>query len=1116
MKYLAEICKESAEYGVIEENVRQGAVPINVSGLTESGKAHLAASLCQNLDLPGLYVTDSEYSAKKTAEDIAFFYGENALYYPAKEIEYYEVDAKSNEYINARLAVLEKLVNSTQNTLTVMSTDALLQFTIDYDAYVSGMMTIAVGQTLEVEQLAARLTDMGFVREDMVEGCGQFSIRGGILDLFPPSAENPYRIEFFGDEVDSIREFDPISQSSVEQADSVTISAADETFQASSGYPSVLQYINRRAVVFLDEPHRIAERAEGLAWDVSETVKALLEKEVITEAKEQYIHSYEETLAALLAHPVVGLYSLPHSCREYRPKANANLTMGAIQSYAGKTDFFYHDLSEWAEKDYRIFVLAGNRAKLTDLYEGLTKQELSAAYWDDSAKKAQPGTVYLAEGALRKGFYYPLLKLAVVSDEEVFGRQTKKRLRKKKPDSASKIRSFTDLNIGDYVVHQTHGIGEYVGLDTLEVEGCRKDYLKIKYNGDDYLYVPTDQLELLQKYIGKEGHVRLNKMGGAEFARQKAKVKESTKELAEELLRLYRARSQAKGFAFGADTLWQKEFEAKFPYEETEDQLRSIEEVKADMESERPMDRLLCGDVGYGKTEVALRAAFKAVQDSKQVAYLAPTTVLCMQHYNTFVQRMKDYPVKIEMLSRFRTAAEQKKTIKRLESGETDIVIGTHRLLGKDVAFHDLGLLVVDEEQRFGVKHKERLKEMKHNVDVLTLSATPIPRTLHMSMVNIRDMSVLTQPPDDRYPVQTFVMEHNPAILNDAIKKELSRGGQVYYLHNRVGSIQSAARRIAEAIPDARVRFAHGQMGEDELEEIMMDMLEGEIDVLVCTTIIETGLDIPNVNTIIIEDADRMGLSQLYQLKGRVGRSNRRAFAYLTYRPMKNLNETAVKRLQAIREFTEFGSGFKIAMRDLEIRGAGNILGERQHGHMDSVGYDMYCKLLAESVDELAGKPPEEVWSPVVDIAVEAYIPPKYIKNHSMRLDMYKRIASVEDEKDYMDVLDEMIDRFGEPPSCVGALVDVALVKSYAKQTMISEVNYREGKITLFLKGAVHFEPISMLISSYRGKILFSAGNKPYMTLKLSKEEQKEPMTAVKTLLAEYLSAVKSTQQQTE
>ena len=1105
MRILSELLSESAEYSVLCEHVNQGEVPVNVSGLTESGKAHLAASLCKNLKKCGLYIADSEYMAKRVAKDISFFYGENTLLYPAKGIEYYSVDAKSNEYINERLSVLEKLVNAKEETLTVMSVDALLEFTVDYDAYIQSIMTVAVGQEYKLSDLAKKLTQMGFVREEIVEGPCQFSIRGGILDIFTPQADNPFRIEFFGDEVDSIREFDPISQISISQADSVTISAADENYGISSEYPSVLEYIAKNTIVFLDEPHKVSERAEGLEWEIEETVKSLIEKEVITEAKEKYIHSFSDTLERLLKYSLVGLYTLPHSCKEYRPKASVNITMGAVNSFSGKREVFYSDLNEWIGKDYRIVVLAGNNAKLSDLKESLEKQDFVTAIKDDSTEKLEPGTVYLAEGTLQKGFYYPLIRLVLVSDEEIFGRHIKKRVRKAKTDSASKIRNFTDLDIGDYVVHQTHGIGEYVGLDTLQVDGCLRDYLKIKYNGEDYLYVPTDQLELLQKYIGKEGKVRLNKMGGAEFARQKAKVKASTKELAEELLRLYSARQQAEGFQFSQDTAWQGEFESKFPFEETEDQLRSIAEVKEDMESSRPMDRLLCGDVGYGKTEVALRAAFKAVQDSKQVAYLAPTTVLTMQHYNTFCQRMKDYPIKIEMLSRFRTPTEQKKTIARLKSGETDIVIGTHRLLGKDIEFKDLGLLVVDEEQRFGVKHKERLKEIKNNVDVLTLSATPIPRTLHMSMVNIRDMSVLSQPPDERYPVQTFVMEHNKAILIEAIKRELTRGGQVYYLHNRIDSIQATARRISEQIPDARIRFAHGQMDEDELEDIMMDMLEGEIDVLVCTTIIETGLDIPNVNTIIIEDADRMGLSQLYQLKGRVGRSSRRAFAYLTYKPMKTLNEIAVKRLQAIREFTEFGSGFKIAMRDLEIRGAGNILGDQQHGHMDSVGYDMYCKLLAESVNELAGKPIKEEWSPVIDIAVEAYIPPKYIKNHSMRLDMYKKIASVCDKRDAMDVLDEMIDRFGEPPQATAALLDVALIKAYAKEAMFSEIVCREDKVTFYYKENIDFERASALISEYNGRLLLSAGAKPYLTMNLNKTEKQKPLDLIKNMLQLYI-----------
>ena len=1108
MKLFQELIRQSDEYLVAEENMRQGVTPANISGLTESGKAHLAASLCQNLGRSGLVVTDSEYSAKKLYEDLAFFYGvENTLYYPAKEMEYYKVDARSNEFINERLKVLSQLANTKENTLLVMGVDALLQFTIDYEAYVDSFITLALGHTFSTDELAQRLVDMGYTREDMVEGCGQFSIRGGILDVFTPSAENPYRIEFFGDEIDSIRTFDPLSQISIDEADSVTVGAVDEGFQSRAGHPSIMQYIDKNALVFFDEPHRVSERAEGFLWDINETVKALIEKEVIAEPEEQYIHDYYDVLSVLLKHPFAGLYALPHSCKDYRPRANVSVTMGAVNSFAGKREFFYNDLEDWAAKDYRIVVLAGSRMKLEGLYEQLKEHGLDAAYLEEAAEKLEPGRIFLLEGGLRKGFYYPLTKFVIISDEEVFGKAAKKRPRKKKLDSASKIRSFTDLDIGDYVVHQTHGIGQYVGLDTLEVEGCRRDYLKIKYNGEDFLYVPTDQLELLQKYIGKDGHVRLNKMGGAEFARQKAKVKKSTLELAQELIALYSAREKSKGYAFSPDTAWQAEFEGKFPYEETEDQLRSIEEVKTDMERERPMDRLLCGDVGYGKTEVALRAAFKAVMDSKQVAYLAPTTVLTMQHFNTFMRRMKDYPIKIEMLSRFKTAAEQRKILKNLKNGEIDIVIGTHRLLGKDVEFKDLGLLVVDEEQRFGVKHKERLKEMKHNVDVLTLSATPIPRTLHMSMINIRDMSVLTQPPDDRYPVSTFVMEHNLPVLVDAVKKELSRGGQVYYLHNRIQSIASTARRLQEAVPDARIRYAHGQMEEDELEEIMMDMLEGEIDILVCTTIIETGLDIPNVNTIIIEDADRMGLSQLYQLKGRVGRSNRRAFAYLTYKRNKVLNEVAVKRLQAIREFTEFGSGFKIAMRDLEIRGAGNILGAQQHGHMDSVGYDMYCKLLAESVHELQGVPEETPWQPVIDINVEAFIPPKYIKNHTMRLDIYKKIASVVDEQDYSDVLDEIVDRFGEPPQSVIALLDVSFVKALAKRAGVSEVEYKESRMVCRFKDAVNLEAVAGLIGEYRGRLLLSAGNKPYLTLKLSDSEKKKPLETIKKLLQAYQPA---------
>ena len=714
------------------------------------------------------------------------------------------------------------------------------------------------------------------------------------------------------------------------------------------------------------------------------------------------------------------------------------------------------------------------------------------------------GRVLITEKALKRGILYPESGLVLLSDSEIFGRETRKARRKKAP-KGNKLKSFDDLDIGDYVVHSTHGIGQYVGLDTLTVEGHLKDYLKIKYAGDDFLYVPCDQLELLQKYIGKEARVRLSKMGGADFGRQKARVKKSTMELAQGLIQLYAARQASKGYAYTPDTTWQKEFEDRFPYEETDDQLTAIREVKEDMESARPMDRLLCGDVGYGKTEVALRAAFKAVQDSKQVAYLAPTTVLALQHYNTFVSRMKDFPVRVELLSRLISQKEQSAILKRLKNGETDIVIGTHRLLGKDIEFHDLGLLVIDEEQRFGVKHKERIKEMKHNVDVLTLSATPIPRTLHMSMINIKDMSVLSEPPQDRYPVSTYVVEYNPVIIENAIKKELSRGGQVYYLHNRTQSISACARRLAESIPGARVRFAHGQMDPETLEDVMLQMQAGEIDILVCTTIIETGLDIQNVNTMIVEDADRLGLAQLYQLRGRVGRSNRRAFCYLTYRRDKSLREEAVKRLSAIREFTEFGSGFKIAMRDLEIRGAGNLLGAEQHGHMETVGYDMYCRLLEECVNELQGRPAtEEDWEPQLDFEADAYIPATYIRNHRHRLEFYKKIAAVANEEDSRDTADELIDRFGEYPACVGNLLLAAECKALAKQTGIAQITMRDNNILFYFKNSFDPALIAQLIGAYKGKILLSAGQKPYFSYRLTDAEKKTLLVSIKSLLQAY------------
>ena len=1098
MSVFLSAAKDVFAFGEIEKNINKG--PINVIGLTPPAKAHFAGAFCMQLEKNVIYITNSDYKAKKTAEDLSFFLAERVLFYPSKELEFFKADAKSHELLNQRLEVIEKLTLGNQGFLVVMSIDALLQFTVDIKDYRESAIKVCVGGELSCEHFIEKLVKMGYTREDMVEGKGQFSVRGGILDVFTPSAENPYRIELFGDEVDSIRTFDVFSQVSVENVENICIGPADESFQHKNADTCVLEYFAQDSLVFFDEPQAISERADGLKWDIEETIKAFLEKDPDFVFLEKYTHDYFDVLKSLLTHPFIGLWELSTSNKEYRASWECHIPLGEIGAAPVERERFYTELKEWIKNGYTL-VFSVDEARVDSLSGDLEAAGFSVAFSKDTLAK---GKINFARGGLKKGFYYEKEKLAFFGEEEIFGRSPKKRLKRKKLDSASRIRDFHELNIGDYVVHKTHGIGQYLGLDTLEVEGKRHDYLKVKYNGDDLLYVPTDQLDMLQKYVGKDGVVRLNKMGGADFARQKRKVKESTKELAQELVTLYSARQNAKGFSFSPDTEWQKSFEDDFPYEETDDQLRSIFEVKKDMESVRPMDRLLCGDVGYGKTEIALRAAFKAVMDSKQVAYLAPTTVLVMQHFNTFKERMKKYPVRIAELSRFKTKKEQQQIVKQLKSGEIDIVIGTHRLLANDIEFKDLGLLVVDEEQRFGVKHKERIKEMKHNVDVLTLSATPIPRTLHMSMIHIRDMSVLTEPPENRFPVRTVVMEQNEAVTHDAIRRELSRGGQVYYIHNRISSIDSTARKLQKAFPDAKISVAHGAMEEEPLEEIMMEMLAGNIDILVCTTIIETGLDIPNVNTIIIEDANRMGLSQLYQLKGRVGRSGRRAFAYFLYRPDRVLNETATKRLKAIKEFTEFGSGFKIAMRDLEIRGAGNILGAQQHGHMDTVGYDMYCELLAESVSELSGIAIEEAWQPTIDISVEAYIPPSYIKNHAMRLDIYKKIASIESESDKLEVEGEICDRFGDMPVSVASLISASEVRFLAKECSILEVSAKDDKILFYFKGDMELEAIAALSSVFGSKFFVSAGTKPYMILKIDKKKEKDILVPVKNLLKEY------------
>ena len=1152
----ATILDKSGEFSELVRCLKENITPINIIAGVGAQRAHLVFAAQKKLDTPVFILTSTELEAQILVDDLEFFAPDRVVYFPSKEYIYYDVDSVSKEMSMKRLAALSKLKNGDENYIIVASVSSALGFCMPKDDFVNNIISIEIGDVFDVEELCEKLVVMGYTREDMVEGYGTFSVRGGIVDIFGADMENPVRIEFFDNEVDSIRTFDTTTQLSLEKLNNATIYPCSEiilkkdahdkllaTMRASlaklkrkkndvtdaiehlssdieklceryyfasldkyifdiyDGVPTIFDWLDRDTLFFIDEPRKTGESGKIFEQDMSETIASLMEKGVLVPEKKQFYVEYNEIMKTLSQKRLVGLAAMSFSCRDYRAKQNIDFAIKSINSFHGKIDFLCDDLKMWHDKKTAVVILAGGNSRAQNLCSELINRGIECVYSPEPSLISD-GKIIITNGSLSSGFEYSLMNFVLISDREIFLEKRRKG-RKLKDKSATKIHSFTDISPGDYVVHQTHGIGRYEGIQKLTVDKVTKDYLKISYQGTDSLYVPTDQLDLLYKYIGgTDKKVHINKLGGTDWSKTKERVKQSTAELAEHLLRLYAEREQMKGHSFSADTPWQREFEDNFGYIETADQMRSIEEVKADMESERPMDRLLCGDVGYGKTEVAMRAAFKAVMDSKQVAYLVPTTILAMQHYNNFAYRMRDFPVRVEMLSRFRTPAEQRETLKRLKTGETDIVIGTHRLLQKDIEFKDLGLLIVDEEQRFGVTHKEAIKQMRKNVDVLTLTATPIPRTLHMAMVNIRDMSVITQPPENRYPVQTYVMEKNDDIIADAIKKELGRGGQVYYLYNRVSGIHSVAKKIQELVPQAKVGIGHGKMREDELEDVMMNMLDGEINVLVCTTIIETGLDIPNVNTIIVENADKMGLSQLYQLRGRVGRSNRLAYAYLTYQRDKTISDVAQKRLSAVREFTEFGSGFKIAMRDLEIRGAGNLLGAQQHGHMDAVGYDMYCKLLKESVNEIKGEPMMTQITTSVDLPVDAHIPENFIKNQNLRIDIYKKIAAISCVQDSYDVEEEIEDRFGTLPQSVRNVIDIALIKVWAHELGITElVQNNNGLTFVFEMSKIDMRIISEIISQSKGRALFSAGERPYLIFKNQPVIQTEMIANIKFLL---------------
>lgn len=1131
--------------------------PISVAGVVESAQSQLIYALTKSNKQPSVVVTYSDMEARALYNDLNF-YTDNAVYFPSKEYVFYNIDTTDHENVYKRLATLYEIKNNNE-CIMVASLDALLQYTIDKKYFTDGI-TLSVGSCAEIGELTEKLILLGYSREDMVENAGQFSVRGGILDVFLPNEENPFRIEFFDNETDSIRSFDVTTQRSMDKLDNIRIIPATESvmeditrekiindikkliknekakkspnadfinalnidldnfterryFPAIDKYisklydgkiTSALEYLTSGGLVFIIDPKRIAERGKTFETECAETAAELAGKGIIKNAKERFFISYADFINIAKDRRVISIDTLSHSKTDFDYKYLETFTTKTTISFHGKVEYLYESLEEWQKDGYTSVILASSRGRGENLAGVLNERGIDAKLISDS-EEIREGKTSIVRGNLNKGFEYPEIKLVLISDREIF--ETKKSRRHRKIENANRIKSYNDINPGDYVVHAAHGIGQYMGTQKITVNKIAKDYLKIQYRGTDILYVPIDQMNMLYKYVGNdsEKQMRLSKLGGSDWNKTKQRVKKATADLAQGLIKLYAQRANTKGYIFSADTPWQREFEDTFPYQETEDQLRSIEEVKRDMESEKPMDRLLCGDVGFGKTEVALRAAFKAVCDSKQVAYLCPTTILAMQHYETFLKRMENFPIRVEMLSRFRTAAQQKKILKKLKSGEIDIIIGTHRLLSKDVEFHDLGLLVVDEEQRFGVANKERIKELRQNVDVLTMTATPIPRTLHMAMTNVRDMSVLTEPPQNRYPVQTYVFEDNPDVILGAIRKELSRGGQVFYLYNRVQGIFRKAEWIKANFPDINVSVGHGKMNEQELEEIMYDMVNGDTDVLVCTTIIETGLDIPNANTIIIENADRMGLAQLYQLRGRVGRSNRAAYAYLTYRRDSILSDVASKRLRAIKEFTEFGSGFKIAMRDLEIRGAGNILGAEQHGHMESVGYDMYCKILKESINEAQGKTDREDMSVSIDININAYLPETYIENHNQRIDIYKRIAAIESADDKFELEDELVDRYGDIPKPVQNIIDVSALKIKAKACGAYEILQQGSVLHIkFVADAIDAYTVMGLDKAFPKQIKISASEMPEISFKI-KDDNKNILEYTENILDSIL-----------
>lgn len=1140
-KVFNEPIHELAGYESITKGLSVQGSAMMLSGCIDSGKAHMMQALGADA-FCRVIITYDEAKAREIVDDSRFF-NRNTVFYPAKDLIFYSADIRSNELTAQRMKAIRAIIENEGDLTVVTTIDGCADMLMTREKLESGILTFEEGGIVDLAQLKKQLVLLGYENMGQVQAPGEFGVRGGIIDIFPLTDETPVRIELWDDEIDSIRSFDVESQRSIERLQRVTIYPATEyvltqaeiddgiaainnevakqadIFKKSDKYEelsrlkaipdnfnettdidkfvhsfvkdtvSLIEYFDRGTTLFvLDEPNRIAERMELVEFEFTDSTKNRLEKGYIIPSQADMIFTCREIYAKVNCRRLLVVSTL-----EYKPKGldiaeHFKVDSKSISSYNNRFEYLVADLKKYKKSGYRIVLISNSRTRAMRMVDDLRDNGIDSYFSEDYDKALVEGEIMVTYGNIHKGFEYPIVKFVVIAESDIFGQEKKDKKRRKKQYNGKAIADFNELAIGDYVVHENYGLGIYRGIEKIEVEGIERDYIKIEYSGTDTLYILATQLDVLQKYAGADARKpKLNKLNSQEWGKTKSKVKTAVEQVAKDLVELYAKRQNEQGFQFGEDTVWQREFEEMFPYEETSDQLAAIEDTKHDMQSTKIMDRLICGDVGYGKTEVAIRAAFKAVQDGKQVAYLVPTTILAQQHFNTFEQRMKDFPVKVAMLSRFRTPKEIKQTIADLRKGMVDIVIGTHRLLSKDVEYKDLGLLIIDEEQRFGVSHKEKIKKLKENVDVLTLSATPIPRTLHMSLVGIRDMSVLEEPPVDRMPIQTFVTEQNDEMVREAINRELARGGQVYYVYNRVRNIDEAASRIQQLVPDANVAYAHGQMDEKTLEAIMYDFINGDIDVLVSTTIIETGLDISNVNTMIIEDAENLGLSQLYQLRGRVGRSNRTAYAFLLYRRGKMLKEVAEKRLHAIREFTELGSGFKIAMKDLEIRGAGNVLGEAQHGHMAAVGYDLYCKMLNEAVNELKGISNGADFETVVDLNVDAFIPSTYIRSEAQKLEIYKRIAAIETSDEQMDMQDELTDRFGDLPHSANNLLTIALIKSVAHKSDVRKikggvVNKEDWRVEIFFKqdAAIDVAQIPDFLERHEPFLTFRPGNDPY------------------------------------